>query len=357
MERTLESDIADWPGATKGSPDKSGLSAQATGPIFLPAMNQRGFTLVELLVVIAIVGLLVALLLPAVQGAREAARRTQCSNNLKQIGVAMLAFHDAKRHFPSSYVSQPGGAMGAADTDTGDAGPGWTCLFEILPYMEGSNERDAFDLKAPCWSPVNAQAALRVVSTYLCPTVSDESTHYTVLDSAGMAMAELARGHYVANAGQPEVWEEPIANLSKIADGPLFRNSRIAIKDITDGTSHTVFMGEQTPMHSNSTWVGIVPGSMTYPSPNFPAVHPDAAAPQINVHSGGGPDENVGGVVIIHPPNSPVGFVDEMVSEHSGGCNVLFGDGSVRFIDEMINQMTWAAMATRAGGETVEDNP
>ena len=317
--------------------------------------RRNAFNLVELLVVIAVVGMLVALLLPAVQAARESGRRAQCKNNLHQIGVAMLSFHDSKNHFPAAYLSQPGGAMGPTNPDTGDAGPGWTCLFEILPYLEGTNARDAFDLKLPCWSPGNAQAALQVIPTYLCPSVSDHSTRYAVRDKTGSTLAELARGHYVANAGRPEVWEEPAANLTKVADGPLFRNSRIRIKDITDGTSHTVFMGEQTPLHSDSTWVGIVPGSLTFPSVNFPAVSPDAAAPQINVHSGpGGADESL---IIIHPPNSPLGFVDEMYSEHSGGANVLFGDGSVRFIDEMIDPMTWAAMATRAGAETIEESP
>ena len=315
----------------------------------------RGFTLIELLVVIAVVGMLVALLLPAIQAARESARRSQCSNNLRQVGVAVQTFHDTKKHFPSAYLSQPGGAMGAADPETGDAGPGWTCLVQILPFLEGNNIRESFDLNIPCWHPNNAGPAQQVVATYLCPSVSDDSTSYTVRDASGSPLAQFARGHYVANAGQPEVWEETAPNLAKIADGPLFRNSRIRIQDITDGTSHTVFMGEQTPLHSDSTWVGIVPGSATFPSPNFPAVNPDAAAPQINVHSGpGGADE---GPAIIHPPNSPVGFVDEMYSEHPGGCNVLLGDGSVRFIDEMINQLTWSAMATRAGGETVEDLP
>ena len=332
---------------------------------------RRAFTLIELLVVIAVIGMLVALLLPAVQSARESARRAQCGNNLRQIGIAMLAFHDAKKHFASAYVSQEGGAMGPADAETGDAGPGWTCLMQILPFMEGANVRDAFDPALPCWSPANATAAQQVIGTYLCPSVSDDSKTYAVKDADGNTLAEFSRSHYVANAGRAEVWENPAPNLSRIADGPLFRNSRVRIKDITDGTSHTVFLGEQTPLHSDSTWVGIVSGSATCPSSLFPASHCEPAAPQINVHSG--PSEHSHEdhdehehhdeedehheehLPAIHPPNSPIGYVDEMFSEHTGGCNVLFGDGSVRFIDEMINQLTWSAMATRAGGETVEE--
>src|SRR5438874_354799 len=121
----------------------------------------NGFTLVELLVVIAIIGVLVALLLPAVQSAREAARRTQCMNNLRQIGLALHTYHDTFRVFPPSYLIVPGGSanMGPPDPDNGDAGPGWTALMLILPQMEQANLYNAFDLNTPAWSPKNATLA------------------------------------------------------------------------------------------------------------------------------------------------------------------------------------------------------
>jgi prepilin-type processing-associated H-X9-DG protein len=184
--------------------------------------------------------------------------------------------------------------------------------------------------------------------------VADDSRTYLVKNPMGATLAELARAHYVFSSGQAEVWDEPQTDLRSLADGVFFRNSRIRVKDITDGTSNTVFAGEQTPFHSDSTWVGIVPGAQTCPNyANFSSGIPcDGAAPQINVHSGpGAPDE---GLIIIHPPNSPIGFVDEMFSEHPGGANVLFGDGSVQFISELINQQLWAAMASRAGNEALE---
>ena len=316
--------------------------------------RHKGFTLVELLVVIAIVGVLVALLLPAVQAARESARRVQCANNLRQVGLGLQSFHDSKGYFPSSYLTRPGGVMGAPNDD-GDAGPGWTCLLQILPYMEGSNVRDSFDLNSPCWAPANAAAALQVIPNYLCPSVSDSTSHFTVVDATGNSLAEFSRANYVFSAGQFDVWSAPTPDLRNIANGVFFRNSRIRIKDITDGTTNTVFAGEQTPRHNDSTWVGIAAGASTCPTINFPGVPCDEAGPQINVHSGpGSPDEIP---PVIHPPNSAYGYVDEMYSEHPGGANVLFGDGSVQFVDERINQQLWWSMATRAGNETVEQHP
>lgn len=330
--------------------------------------TRTAFTLVELLVVIAIMGVLVALLLPAIQAARETARRAQCSSNMRQIGIAMLSHHDAKGRFPSSYVTRPSDQMGDRDPETGDANPGWTCLFQILPYLEGSNEQQQFDLNVPAWHANNAEASKQVIRTYLCPSVSDQTVTYEARDHDGNRLAELARATYVANAGRIAVWEQPDeVNLSQIADGPLFRDSKLRIKDITDGTSHTIFMGEQTPSHSDSTWVAILPGAVTCPTVYYNHAHCESAAPQINVHSGPdhfhehehedhdgeeeGHEHEDEGEGAIHPPNHHHGYVDSMVAEHPGGCNVLFGDGSVRFISEDIEPHLWSAMSTRAGGE------
>ena len=238
-------------------------------------------------------------------------------------------------------------------SDDGDAGPGWTCLFQILPYIEEANLHNSFNPQAPCWDPSNAPQALTPIAIYKCPSVSDDSPTYNVKDGGGNTMAVFARANYVASAGQYDVWDLPDPQLGQIANGVFYRNSRIRIADITDGTSHTVFMGEQTPYHSDSTWVGIVAGSKTYPAPAFAFAGSDEAAPQINVHSGPGLNETP---PVIHPPNNPVGYVDEMYSEHPGGCNVGMGDGSVRWVSELIDQAVWLAMATRAGGEAVDDN-
>ncbi|HMC11106.1 MAG TPA: DUF1559 domain-containing protein, partial [Pirellulaceae bacterium] len=267
---------------------------------------RRGFTLVELLVVIAIIGVLVALLLPAVQAAREAARRSQCMNNLRQIGLALHTYHDTFRVFPPSYLTVPGGggAMGPPDSENGDAGPGWTALMLLLPQIEQANLYNSFDINTTAWSAKNATVAQTPVKTYICPSANHHPITYPVVNDSGKTLATFARGHYVANAGRLDIWDEPTADLSRIADGPFYRNSRTRMADITDGLSNTVFFGEQTPTHNNSTWVGIVPGSVTCPTAKFAFVDCDGAAPQINVHSGPGINEFP---PIIHPPNSNFG--------------------------------------------------
>jgi prepilin-type N-terminal cleavage/methylation domain-containing protein/prepilin-type processing-associated H-X9-DG protein len=325
--------------------------------------QRHGFTLVELLVVIAIIGALVGLMLPAVQAARESARRSSCVNNLKQIGIGLHNHYDVRKYFPSSFITTPDltptpVVMGQPDVN-GDAGPGWTYLFQILPFVEGGTIANSFNKRLPCWHPDNAAAAALDMPLYRCPSVSEVSTTYQVVNSSGSPLATLARGNYVANAGQYDCWDNPARNLMSIANGVFFRNSQIRLRDITDGSSKTVFVGEQTPFHNDSTWVGIVPGAVTNPTAWFLAytqATPDLAAPQINVHSGPGLDEagKPENPPIIHPPNSYYGFVDGMYSEHPGGCNVLFGDGSITFISEEINQSLWWALSTRAGGEMID---
>ncbi len=244
--------------------------------------------------------------------------------------------------------------MGSANSDTGDAGPGWACLFQALPFLEETSAQQAFDMTLPCWDPKNATAAAVVISVFRCPAVGNDTPTYNVLDQNQATLAVFSRSHYVACAGKPDVWADSTGTLiPKLADGVFFRNSKIRIKDITDGTSRTMLFSEQTPAHSDSTWVGVVPGSKTYPAPAYAAlVDADEAAPQVEFHTGPGLDEVP---PVIKPPNDMFpGYVDETHSEHIGGCNILLGDGGVRWAADTIDPNVWAAMATRAGGETEE---
>jgi prepilin-type processing-associated H-X9-DG protein len=190
--------------------------------------------------------------------------------------------------------------------------------------------------------------------------VPDESLTYIIKDDSGNPLkpngskVEFSRSHYVLCAGRNDIWTDPRPDLSGVADGVFFRNSRIRVKDIADGVSHTMFASEQTPTHSDSTWVGIVPGAVTCPTPRYAAADCDVAAPQINFHTGPEPHGNP---PLIKPPNDPSGDVDNTHSDHPAGCNVLMGDGSVIWVSELVNQTLWEAMATRAGGEAVSGTP
>jgi prepilin-type processing-associated H-X9-DG protein len=181
---------------------------------------------------------------------------------------------------------------------------------------------------------------------------------------------EFAHSHYVTNAGVHQPWgrtpayshdfdvPEPIpenGNRPARIDGPFYRNSRTTVAGVSDGLSNTVFVGEHSSVLSNKTWVGVVPGAVTCPRLDmrpWPS-ECNTGGCLVGVHSG--PDTHDHPQVIIHAPNDPFGHTDEMWGEHGNGCNVLFGDGSVRFVTTFINPNTWVAVSTRDSGEVVSD--
>jgi prepilin-type processing-associated H-X9-DG protein len=305
------------------------------------------------LVVIAVIGVLIALLLPAVQAARESARRAQCTNNLKQIGLALQNYETSHRCFPGGYYASRhgGGIHGLPDPATRDTGPGWAYGTQILPYLENAPIHAALNFDLPCWLPANTTAAGVVLTTFLCPSVSEiTGSTFDIIDPAGTVLARFSHAHYVLNAGRLGVWGYTIDNQQDLADGPFFRNSATRVAVIRDGLSNTVFMGEHTPLLSDKTWVGVVPGAAVCPKPRFAFGGCDFAGNLVLSHSGPDPAETP---TVIHPPNSRMAHVDQQMSEHPGGANVLFGDGSVRFIKETIDQFTWAGLCTIAGGEPI----
>ena len=319
--------------------------------------QRRAFTLVELLVVIAIIGVLVALLLPAVQAAREAARRMSCTNQLKQQGLALHNYHDSLGCFPSAYVVD---TAHPSRTSTYDAPPGYAWGMLLLPYLELQTLHAKFNTSLPASDPANAAAAATKVQVFLCPSASGNTTPaFAVVNGSGSTLATFSRSNYVANTGQDEAWGYTLADHSTVSDGPIFRNSSTRFGDITDGLSQTVFIGEHSSVLSSKTWVGVVPDAAVCANnpQKFPITECDGAATLVCVHAGPAaaeidPDT---GFAPIHPPNSPLCHVCQMYSEHPGGANVLLGDGSVRFVSQMIHQPTWAALASRNKGDVVKE--
>jgi prepilin-type N-terminal cleavage/methylation domain-containing protein/prepilin-type processing-associated H-X9-DG protein len=316
--------------------------------------EEAGFTLIELLVVIALIGVLIALLLPAVQSAREAARRSQCTNNLKQLGIAMHNYESSFRCFPPAYLTRigGGGVHGVPDPATRDAGPGWAYGTALLGFMEQVPLYQAMNVDLPCWFPENTTGARTVVGTFLCPSVSEPGLMADIRDTDDRQLAVFARSHYALNAGNDEPWAYTVDHQGPLADGPFFRNSSTTIAHIKDGLSNTMFVGEHSAILSDKTWVGVVPGAAVCPTPEFAYSTCDFAATMVLTHSGPAAAEGN----IIHPPNARSCHVCQMYAEHPGGANILLGDGSVRFIQETIRQPVWAALATCRGGEAISSD-
>jgi prepilin-type N-terminal cleavage/methylation domain-containing protein/prepilin-type processing-associated H-X9-DG protein len=341
--------------------------------------HNAGFTLIELLVSIAIIGVLMGLLLPAVQKMRAAASRLQCLNRLKQIGLALHNFEGVNGCFPPAYVRTSGTTTGTSygvnfPDDGWNGLPGWGWGTLILPHLEQDALYRSLRLDLPCWATENAKFVRSKIPAFLCPASPGPSDgfamhRYTGVNDDPQDVGPFAptiffgHSHYATSAGQNGPWNRPRAytydytspcyvnGAPDIINGPFYRNSRTRIADVTDGMSNTVFVGESDSVVTNKTWVGVVPWSCT--PPQTPPVGPgdtNSGGCLVGVHSG--PDATDHPQVIIHAPNNPFAHTDEMWSSHPGpGCNVLFGDGSVRFISAFINPNTWWALSTMNSGD------
>jgi prepilin-type N-terminal cleavage/methylation domain-containing protein len=320
---------------------------------------RRAFTLVELLVVIAIIGTLVGLLLPAVQSAREAARRTQCANNLRQIGLALHNFHDARRCFPSAFTSgsAPGNVGWRTLTTTTPSffEPGWSFFAFILPFTEESTLFSQLDLSLPILDSRNdiARSDAALVKLYVCPSDTSprlidvldygESSGADTLSGAGTVITRAPVSSYAGVLGTNDHEHNGAFN------GTFFRNSRVRIGQITDGTSKTVCIGERMSRMAEATWLGSITRSEV--------IHADGWWQQLgyahrsrnyrpaNVHTAC----HIAGSKPNQPTNSPSGFF----SPHPGVCNFLNADASVRPLADDADLGTFRALATRAGGEAV----
>jgi prepilin-type processing-associated H-X9-DG protein len=326
--------------------------------------------LIELLVVIAIIAVLIALLLPAVQAAREAARRTQCVNNLKQIGLATANYESSNGCIVPGYLSAtaPLTQLGVPgynpDPQTGDNGPGWGWLALVLPGTEQAALYNAINVNLPTWVANNSTAVVVQVSLYNCPSANNPTPTVKMVDGRGnplpVANTQFARSNYVYNVGWNDSGMPATVDYDNTVtgcNGPLYRNSHVTYAGVTDGLSNTIVAGERTPYLSDATWVGIIAGYRHFAYNAFASagtgglgVNYDYASAILAAHSGPSLYEDP---VVIHPPNSPLGHTDEMFALHPGGANVLMGDGSVRFVKQQINLLTFAALSSRSNGEVI----
>ncbi|MDG1874469.1 MAG: DUF1559 domain-containing protein [Mariniblastus sp.] len=305
--------------------------------------RNSGFTLVELLVVIAIIGILIALLLPAVQTVREAARRTECANKIRQLGLAVQIYNTSHEHFPPGWRS--------------DTGWGW--LAHTLPFLDKSNLANQFEITSSLTDPAYQQPIRSNLDGLLCPSSANDSGSFnlTVNLNTGDAV-EVGRTHYVGCIGSSAAIQEmddgqtcpsmSLLDSEGFIDGMYYQDSHTPLRDVTDGTSNTIMLGERSSPLMDSQWPGIVEGSSftgwrvvgwTGEPPN----NPMRTEPLVVID-----DEGNEEILEIHFH----GFA-QFNSMHMGDVTMFnFVDGSVRPISDHINALTFRAMGTIQGADT-----
>lgn len=277
--------------------------------------GRKAFTLIELLVVIAIIAVLIALLLPAVQQAREAARRTQCKNNLMQLALAVHNYEMAYTVLPPGTVNPTGPIENVAD------GYHMSWIVQILPYFEQQNVFRHFDFTESVYAETNLPPRSQVIAMVVCPSSRFNDPEIEISNYAGCH-------HHTS---------EPIASDNS---GLLFLNSSIAYEDIDDGSSNTILIGEMIPDEDSLGWASGTRSSLR--NAGTPINNNDTNAFRFRRELP--PEEEA-------PDVHDVLFVGGFGSFHEGGINAALADGSVRFISENISAETFAALANRSDGE------
>ncbi len=315
--------------AISGLPTRGGQARRLNASSLVPRpspVSPRGFTLVELLVVITIIGILIALLLPAVQAAREAARRTQCMNNLTQIGLALQNYESAHTVLPPGVVDKQGPIQNRPE----GYHMGW--LVQLLPYIEEGNMFDHVDFSVGVYDEKNAAVRAICPTFMICPSYGP---HRNPSNLAGRH-AQHSAGTW-ATSNYAACHNDVESPIDADNHGVMFLNSHIGQKDVTDGTTHTIYVGEKLSDEKDLGWMSGTRATLR---------NTGAVPSQVRGWSGSQPK----------PPenDSTVGGFE---SVHSGICNFLFGDGRVTALSYSIDPKIFQQLGNRSDGKLLEDGP
>ena len=301
---------------------------------------RRGFTVIELLVVIAIIAILIALLLPAVQQAREAARRTACKNNLKQLALALHNYESTYRVFPPGYIHKFG-PVGSAERPANHAGLAWGAM--LLPQMDQANLYRELDSHVPIWDVANLAPREEHLPVFLCPSDTYSDGAFVVRDDTVTPIEQYAAASYAANWG-PSTATVNLDDTPLQSQGLFYRNSKTRVRDVVDGLSNTLAIGERTngPIPSTQPTSG---GHSVFETAWTAAVRDVDDLPDDHGH-----------MVLFETqfrPNQVDGDDKGLSAPHAGMCQFALCDGSVRAINENIDASLYNGLGTRAGGEVV----
>jgi prepilin-type N-terminal cleavage/methylation domain-containing protein len=320
----------------------------------LQARARSAFTLIELLVVIAILAVLIALLVPAVQQARELASRAACQNNLKQMGLALHGYYDLARHFPPSYIrgTRSVGGQGGPPPGAGISAllydrippprtierPGWGWGAFLLPYLEQDPLYRQINFQTPVEDPSATAVRTTLVPIYTCP--ADPRAGLVMMTNVfGNQLGEAATNSYAAcygTGGQIDVSPDQ-------GNGLLVRNSRFVKEDVRDGLSNTLAIGERCAMLVRTPWAGVLTPAVVVTTPGAPVSLTMTEGSPTQVMA------RIGHRTLMDPNSEPYDFF----SPHNGVVQFVFGDGSVHALSTGVSLPVLQALATRNGGESI----